>query len=106
MHCYTSGWEFAKKLLDLNFHVSFTAIVTYPSAGEDLLEVVRKVPSDRYLVETDAPYLPPQGHRGEINYPKHVKITAEKIAEIRNESLENVSSETFKNTSDLFGLNI
>lgn len=106
VHCFTSDWEFAKKVLDLGFHISFTAIVTYPSAGDELLEVVRRVPSDRYLVETDAPYLPPQGHRGQINYPKYVTMTARKIAEIRNESFEQVSQDTFKNTSDLFKLDL
>ena len=103
-HCFTGDWEFAQKLLDLNFYVSFSGIATFPSAGADLLEVIKKVPGDRYLVETDAPYLAPQGHRGETCYPKYVKITAEKVAEIRNESFDKVAQETFQNTSQLFNL--
>lgn len=105
-HCFSSTWETAKKLLDLNFYISFAGNVTYKSAAAGMLETVANVPTDRYLVETDAPYLPPQGHRGEINYPKYVKITAEKIAEIRKISFKQVSQETFSNTARLFKLNI
>ena len=105
-HCFVSDWQTAQRFLELGFHISFTAIVTYPSAGDALLETVAKVPADKYLVETDAPYLPPQGHRGEINFPKYVKITAEKIAEIRNTSFEEVANQTFENTVNLFNLNL
>ncbi len=106
VHCYTSDWQTAKKFIELGFYISFTAIITYPSASKDLYEVVQNVPADRYLVETDAPYLPPQGRRGEVNYPKYVKITAEKVAEIRKTSFREVSDETFRNTCRLFKLNI
>lgn len=103
-HCYVSDWEFAKKLLHLNIMISFSGIITYPSAGKALLDAVKKVPESSFLVETDAPWLPPQGHRGEVNYPKYVKITAAKIAEIRNSSPERIAELSYKNTCNLFNL--
>ena len=102
-HCFSQDWEYAQKLLDLGYYISFSGMVTYPSRG-DLDEIIKKVPSDRYLVETDAPYLPPQGHRGEVNYPKYVKIVAEKIAQVRGETSEKVSESSYSNTCALFGL--
>ena len=79
-HCFTSDWEMAQKALAIGFYLSFTAIITYPS-GKDLLEVAKQVPNDKILIETDAPFLPPQGHRGEINEPKYVRITAKTLAD-------------------------
>ena len=103
-HCYVSGWDFAKDLLHRNFYVSFSGIVTYPSASKKLLEAVKNIPRDRLLLETDAPFLPPQGHRGEINYPKYVTITAAKVAWIRNSSQEEIENYTYQNTCCLFKL--
>lgn len=104
LHCFVSDWDFANKVLHYNFYISFTAIITYPSAGEALLDAVRKVPLNKILLETDAPWLPPQGHRGEINYPKYVKIVAEKVAEIKGLTYEEVAKQTYKNTCDLFSI--
>ena len=67
-------------------------------------ETVQKVPNDRFLVETDAPYLPPQGHRGEKNEPKYVKITALKVAEIKDLPLQSIEDYTYENTTRLFHL--
>ena len=103
-HCFVSDWEYAKKLLHLNIMISFSGIITYPSAGEELIDAVKKIPESSLLVETDAPWLPPQGHRGEVNYPKYVKITAAKIAEIRNSSPERIAELSYKNTRNLFNL--
>lgn len=103
LHCFTSTWEFAKKILDLGFYISFTAIITYPS-GESILETVEKIPLDRFLVETDAPYLPPQGHRNETNEPKYVKMVAEKIATLKKLPIEKVCTCAFDNTCALFDL--
>lgn len=102
MHCFVSDWEVAKKVLDLGFYLSFTGIITFPSAGDALLEVVKKIPEDRYLIETDAPYLAPQGFRGKINYPAYVRMVADRIAEIRKVPFEEVERQTYKNTCDLF----
>jgi TatD DNase family protein len=102
VHCFVSDWEVAKKVLDLGFYLSFTGIITFPSAGDALLEVVKKVPEDRYLIETDAPYLAPQGFRGKINYPAYVRMVADRIAEIRKVPFEEVERQTYKNTCNLF----
>jgi len=101
-HCYSSDWEFAKKLLHLNFYVSFSGLVTYPTTSPSILEAAKNIPRDRLMVETDSPYMPPQGHRGEVNYPKYVKITAERIAEIRNTRPEEIEKYTYENTCRLF----
>ncbi len=104
IHCFSSNWDFAQKILDLGFYLSFAGMITYPSVSKDLLDVVEKVPQDRFLVETDSPYLPPQSHRGKTNYPKYVKITAEKIAQIRKSSFSEVAHQTYDNTCRLFNL--
>ena len=103
IHCFDSSWEFAKKILDLGFYISFTNLVTYPKK-DALLEVVRQVPMDRFLVETDAPYLPPQDHRGELNYPKYVKIVAEKVAQVKQKPFEEVCASSYENTCSLFDI--
>lgn len=103
-HCFSSSWETAQRYLDLGFYLSFSGMITYKSRSE-LLETVRNVPEKSFVVETDAPYLPPQGHRGERNYPKYVKIVAEKIAETRNIAINEVCDLSYRNTCSLFKLN-
>jgi TatD DNase family protein len=103
VHCFDSSWEFAQKILDLGFYISFTNLITYPKKDE-LLEVVRQVPMNRFLVETDAPYLPPQSHRGELNYPKYVKIVAEKVAQVKQKTFEEVCASSYENTCSLFDI--
>lgn len=102
-HCFSSSWEVAKKFLDLGFYISFSGMITYPGKNE-LYEVVKKVPDNRFLLETDAPYLPPQGHRGEVNYPKYVKIVAEKASLLRQMPFEEISLLSYDNTCRLFQL--
>lgn len=101
VHCFTSDWDYAQKILNLGFYISFTNIITYPKKDE-LLEVVRNVPMDKFLLETDAPYLPPQSLRGEINYPKYVRIVAEKVAQVKQKTLDEVSDSSYQNTCKLF----
>jgi TatD DNase family protein len=103
IHCFDSNWEFAKKVLDLGFYISFSNLITYPKK-EDLLEVVKNVPMDRFLVETDAPYLPPQSLRGKINYPKYVRMVAEKVAQVKQKTFEEVSKSSYENTCKLFNI--
>ncbi len=101
MHCFVEDWEVAKKALDLNFHISFSGIVTFNSARA-LKEVARNMPLDRMLVETDSPYLAPVPYRGKSNQPAWVRNVAECIAELRNESLENIAEQTTENFFSLF----
>lgn len=101
LHCFTAGMELAQRALALGGYISFSGIVTFRNAQE-IQEVARIVPADRYLVETDAPYLAPIPHRGQSNEPSYVRHTAEKIAELRGLSLEQLGTETTANFGRLF----
>jgi len=101
IHCFTEDWEFAKKAMDLNFYISFSGIVTFNSAKE-IKEVAKKVPSDRFLIETDSPYLAPVPFRGKPNYPTYVRYVAEYLAELRGTSFENIAGLSADNFYSLF----
>lgn len=105
MHCFTEDWDMAKKALDLGFYISFSGIVTFRNA-EALRGVAKKVPMDRLLVETDAPWLAPVPFRGKQNEPKYVKYVAECIADLKQSSLEAVSQATSENFSRLFHIDL
>lgn len=100
MHCFTEKTQAAQRALDMNFHISFSGIVTFKSA-EQVREVVRMTPLERILVETDAPYLAPVPYRGKTNQPAYVKHVAEKIAEIKGISIEEVMELTSRNFFNL-----
>ncbi|MGR9100417.1 MAG: TatD family hydrolase, partial [Gammaproteobacteria bacterium] len=100
-HCFTEDWETAKQALDLNFYISFSGIVTFNSAGQ-IKEVAKKIPEDRFLIETDSPYLAPVPHRGEPNYPTYVRYVAEHIAELRNTDLHRIAELSTRNYYALF----
>ncbi len=101
LHCFTAGQDLARRALALGGYISFSGIITFKNAKE-IQEVAAMVPADRYLVETDAPYLAPIPHRGQSNEPSFVRHTAEKVAEIRGLSLEQVARETTANFGRLF----
>ncbi|MBE7731680.1 TatD family hydrolase [Devosia faecipullorum] len=101
LHCFTAGMDLARRALALGGYISFSGIVTFKNAKE-IQEVAAIVPADRYLVETDAPYLAPIPHRGQPNEPAFVRHTAEKVAEIRGLSLEQLGTETTSNFGRLF----
>lgn len=101
MHCFVDDWETARRAMDLNFMISFSGIVTFRNAVE-LQDVARKVPLDRMLVETDAPYLAPVPHRGRENQPAWVRHVAEQIATLRNIPFETVAAATSDNFFRLF----
>ncbi len=101
LHCFTAGAGLARTALDLGGYVSFSGIITFKNA-EEIREVAKFVPADRYLVETDAPYLAPIPHRGQSNEPSFVRHTAEKVAEVRGIDLEQLGSETTANFARLF----
>lgn len=99
IHCFTEDWAFAKEALDQNFYISFSGIATFKTA-EQIREVVRNVPENRFLIETDSPYLAPVPMRGKQNQPAYVKYVAECVAKERNLSIEEVaaiSKENFYN---------
>lgn len=101
IHCFTEDWEFAKAALDLGFFISFSGIVTFNNA-KTIKEVAQKVPFDRFLIETDSPYLAPVPHRGKPNYPIYVRHVAECIAELRGTSLHAIADQSAKNFHSLF----
>jgi TatD DNase family protein len=101
LHCFTGGAELARQALELGGYISFSGIITFKNA-EEIREVAKFVPADRYLVETDAPYLAPVPHRGGTNEPSFVAHTAAKVAEVRGISLEQLGTETTSNFFRLF----
>jgi TatD DNase family protein len=103
LHCYTHDLPFAKRALDAGLFVSFSGIVTFKSA-EDLRAVAAALPLDRLLVETDAPLLAPQGHRGERNEPALVALVGACLARVRQIPLEAVAEATSVNARRLFRL--
>jgi len=101
IHCFTGNLEFAKKLLDLGCLISFSGIITFKKLTE-LRSVVKYVPMDKMLVETDSPYLSPDPLRGKSNEPANVKIIAEKVASIKGITLDDVANITTKNFNFFF----
>jgi len=103
VHCFSGDAAMAKQCLDMGFYISIPGPVTYPRS-EKLCDVVRQVPLERLLVETDAPYLTPQPHRGKRNEPAYVVHTAKKIAEIKGRTLAEVAAATSQNARSVFGI--
>lgn len=101
LHCFSSGIELARTGLDLGGYLSFSGIVTFKNAAE-VQEAAKFAPSDRMLVETDAPYLAPVPHRGKTNEPSYVKHTALKVAELRGVPFEDIATQTTQNFGRLF----
>ena len=103
MHCFTETWEVAEAALEMGFYISFSGIVTFKNAKQ-IKEVAQRVPLDRILIETDAPYLAPVPHRGKLNQPAFVKHVAEEIALLRGIGLDEVGHCTTANYARLFKL--
>ncbi len=101
MHCFSGSWEMAKIVLDLGLYISLAGPVTFKNAKKPV-EVAKNVPLDRLLIETDSPYLTPVPYRGKRNDPGHVALVAQKIAEIRGITAEEVGRITTENALNLF----
>jgi len=101
MHCFTESLDVALEAIKLNFYISFSGIVTFKNAT-DLKEVVKAIPLDRILIETDSPYLAPVPYRGKINDPSNVIHVAEEIAKLKNISMKEVGEVTTQNFFKLF----
>ena len=103
MHSFSGSYEEAKKFLDLGMMISFSGVVTFKkSLGEQ--EAATKLPLDRILVETDAPYLAPVPKRGRENHPAYTRHTVEKIAELRGLTVGEVADVTTANAKRIFGI--
>ena len=101
MHCFTETWEMAEAAIALGFYISFSGIVTFNSAT-DLREVVKKVPLERLLIETDSPWLAPVPHRGKQNEPQYVREVAQCVADLHQISLQALAEITTQNFHQLF----
>jgi TatD DNase family protein len=101
MHCFTESWEVARSALDLGFYISFSGIISFKTA-EALREVAKKVPADRLLIETDAPYLAPVPYRGKTNEPAYLRHVAECLAGVRETTPGDIAELTTRNFFDLF----
>lgn len=104
LHCFTETLEMAQAAMALGFYISFSGIITFKNATE-LQEVVKQIPLDRLLIETDAPYLTPVPFRGKPNEPKYVHYVAEKVAELKGISFDEVTKATSDNFLKLFSIN-
>ena len=103
MHCWGGTPEEMAGFLELGFYISFSGVVTFPKA-DATHACARQVPADRYLVETDCPFLAPVPRRGKRNEPAYVAAVAARVAELRGESLEEVCHTSTANAARLFGL--
>jgi TatD DNase family protein len=103
IHCFSGDRAAARALLDLGFDLSFSGVVTFKNA-EELRAVARMVPADRFLVETDAPFLTPVPHRGKRNEPAYVLFTAAAVAAARQQPLDEVATLASANTARRFRL--
>jgi TatD DNase family protein len=105
LHCFTEDWTLAKRMMDHNFFISFSGILTFPKA-QPLREIAKKIPLEKLLVETDSPYLIPLAYRGikKRNEPAHVIEIAKVLAELKKTSLEKLAWATSKNFESLFCL--
>lgn len=105
LHCFTEDYAMAKRALDIGFYISISGIITFRNA-EELRDVVRKLPLDRLLVETDSPYLAPIPYRGKPNQPAYVRETCEYLATLKGVSTEELAHITTRNTRHLFNLTL
>jgi len=101
LHCFTESLEMAQAALELNFYISFSGIITFKSA-EELRDVVRALPLEKMLIETDSPYLAPVPYRGKQNEPTYVPLVAQCIADLKGVSVEQVAEVTRENFYRLF----
>jgi len=104
LHCYGGDLAIAQEFIKLGFYIGFTGIITFGKNAEGLRQIVKTLPLDKILIETDAPYLAPDPHRGQRNEPNYVELVAQKIAEIKNVTFAEVAQQTTNNSQTLFNI--
>lgn len=100
VHCFSGSVEFARECLKLGYYIGFTGVITFKNSKK-IVEVAKEVPLDRILVETDAPYMAPTPNRGKRNRSDYIKFIIEKIAEVKELSVKEVSDATIENAENL-----
>lgn len=103
LHCFTEDYDMAKQAMDMGFYISISGIVTFRNAAA-LREVVKQIPLERLLIETDSPYLAPMPHRGKTNQPAYVQDVAYFIADLKGVSYKTLAEQTTQNFYSLFTL--
>jgi TatD DNase family protein len=103
LHCFTEDWEMARAAIDLGFYISISGIVTFRQA-QNVRDMAQRIPLQNLLIETDSPWLSPAPFRGKTNHPGRVRLVAEKLADIRGESLQTLADATYRNANRLFRL--
>ena len=103
IHCFTGDWATAQSYLALGLHISLSGVLTF-KAADALREAAARIPLDRLLVETDCPFLSPVPYRGKRNEPSYVRLTAQKLAEIRSVPVAEVERATTENARRVFRL--
>lgn len=110
LHCFLGDWPTAQKFLDIGFMISFTGIITFPPKKSQadihaaIMETIKEIPMDCFMVETDAPFLSPEPRRGERNLPWYTEFIAKKIAEIKGLGFEEVAEQSTKNAKKFFNI--
>lgn len=110
VHCFSGSLKQANKFIDLGFSISFTGTITFPARKKDILidglteiqNVVKNISLEKILIETDSPYLTPLPHRGKRNEPSYVEFVAQKVADLKNISVDNVTKQTTLNAKKIF----
>jgi len=103
IHCFTQNADFANQVLEWGLYIGIDGHITYPK-NNDLREIIKNVPLNRLLLETDAPFLPPQQFRGKQNSPAYIPLIAQFIAELRDMDVKELEDATTKNAEKLFGI--
>ena len=103
MHCYSYSEEVAKEILDMGLYIGVGGVVTFKNARK-MVDVVKSMPLERLLIETDCPYLAPTPHRGKRNSSLYLPLVIEKISEIRGISPKEVEEITYNNAMEFYGL--
>ena len=106
LHCFTGTLSFAEAMIQENFYISFSGIITFDKKAKDLQETVKALPLEKILIETDCPYLAPTPYRGKRNEPAYVTYVAQKIADLKGLNLDEVAKQTTQNAIQIFQLSI
>ena len=104
IHCFSGDYEYAKKVLDMGFYISFPGTITFKKNIQKAKDLIKKIPIDKILAETDAPFLTPEPYRGKRNEPVYVKQVVSKLAEFKGISVEEMAKITTENCKKLFNI--